>query len=375
MARGLSDPALLSHALNNVGMAMWDKGDLKGRELLEESLRIARDTGEVEHACRAAVNIGWHLINSLQLEAAVSVLDEVADLAEETEFDGFLRQVYMTRAMAHLRRSEWDEAERDAAGGLDSSLINRCPALAVAGLVRARRGDERGHELVAKSFALAERLGEAARLGPAGAALLETGWLRGAIGEAAARVLPWYDELHGYGYKAQAAEVGFWLRTAGHDVPIVEIDHPYAHLAAGRWQEAAALWEEAGSAYERALALSFAPAPTEILPALSILDGLGASPLAAIVRAKLRDLGLARVPRGPTPSTRDNPAGLTDRQVQVLGLLARGLTNSEIAARLVLSVRTVDSHVAAILGKLDASTRREAADRAASLGLLAAGRR
>ena len=98
-------------------------------------------------------------------------------------------------------------------------------------------------------------------------------------------------------------------------------------------------------------------------------------PLAAIVRAKLRDLGVARVPRGPTPSTRDNPAGLTDRQVQVLQLLARGLTNAEIAARLVLSVRTVDSHVAAILGKLEASTRREAAHRAATLGLLPVGRR
>jgi len=372
MARCLADPALLSHALNNVGMAIWDQGDPKGQALLEESLRLARAAGEVEHASRAAVNIGWHLISNLRFEEAVAVLDDVIDFAEETEFDGFLRQLYMTRAMARLRRSEWDDAERDAAGGLDSSLINRCPALAVAGLVRARRGDDSGHELVAKSFALAERLGEAARLGPACAALLEEGWLRGSIGEAAARVLPWYDELHHYGYKAMAAEVGFWLRTAGHDVPIVQTDHPYALLAAGCWQDAAGAWERAGSPYERALALSFAPTATEMLPALAILDGLGAVPLAAIVRARLRDLGLARVPRGPTPSTRDNPAGLTDRQVQVLGLLARGLTNAEIAARLVLSIRTVDSHVAAILGKLDAGTRREAAIRAASLGLLPA---
>lgn len=54
-------------------------------------------------------------------------------------------------------------------------------------------------------------------------------------------------------------------------------------------------------------------------------------------------------------------------------LLADGLTNAEIAGRRVLSMRTVDTHVAAILTKLDARTRREAAARAATLGLLVSG--
>ena len=45
-------------------------------------------------------------------------------------------------------------------------------------------------------------------------------------------------------------------------------------------------------------------------------------------------------------------------------------TNTEIAASLVLCVRTVDTHVGAILNKLDAKTRREAVTRAKALGML-----
>jgi DNA-binding NarL/FixJ family response regulator len=69
-------------------------------------------------------------------------------------------------------------------------------------------------------------------------------------------------------------------------------------------------------------------------------------------------------------TTRSNPAGLTDRQVDVLLLVRDGLTNAEIAERLYLSVRTVDHHVAAILDKLEVPSRREAADRAVQLGLV-----
>jgi DNA-binding NarL/FixJ family response regulator len=77
------------------------------------------------------------------------------------------------------------------------------------------------------------------------------------------------------------------------------------------------------------------------------------------------------VPRGPRPRTRENPAGLTAREIEVVTLLAQGLRNAEIAERLVVSQKTVDHHVSAILRKLDVRTRGEAAGAAARLGLTA----
>ena len=64
------------------------------------------------------------------------------------------------------------------------------------------------------------------------------------------------------------------------------------------------------------------------------------------------------------------PGRLTARELEVLGLVAQGLHNGEIADRLYLSQRTVDTHVSAILRKLDVRTRSHASAEAVRLGLV-----
>jgi DNA-binding NarL/FixJ family response regulator len=134
------------------------------------------------------------------------------------------------------------------------------------------------------------------------------------------------------------------------------------------WRGAADAFGAVGWSYDRALMLSLVDGEEPLVEAIGIARALGAEPLVRRVAGRMRDLGL-RVPQGPRESTRGNPLGLTARQLEVLSLLAEGLTNAEIADRLVVSPRTAEHHVAAVLMKLGSTTRRDAARRAADLGL------
>ena len=79
----------------------------------------------------------------------------------------------------------------------------------------------------------------------------------------------------------------------------------------------------------------------------------GGSLLQPVVASKL-------LQRMATPEAREPEALLTERETQVLGLLAQGRANKEIAAELAISERTVKFHVSSILSKLGASNRTEA---------------
>ena len=61
---------------------------------------------------------------------------------------------------------------------------------------------------------------------------------------------------------------------------------------------------------------------------------------------------------------------MTPHELEVLTLVATGMRNAEIAERLILLRRTVDSHIASIMRKLDATTRMQAFLRATDLGIV-----
>ena len=369
LARETGDAAVMAHALTNIGISRWLLGDPAGQPLLDEALRVALEAGDVEDACRAYVGLVWNLLNWVRLDEAERYLTAAMKLAEDTEFFGILSYMQAARARLDFARGSWDEAVRDAEAAVDAFLPARCPALIVLGRVHARRGQPQASRLLSSAWKLAVQIDELQRLGPAAAARAEDAWLRGDHARALDIAAPVYTEARRLGDRAHQAELGYWLAKAGQPAEAAS-DHPYALQAAGRWREAAELWQAAGCPYEHAAALAESPEPGDLLASLEILDELGATPLAALVRGRLRALGTTRIPRGPRGETRVNPAGLTTRQVEVLRLLGMGYTNAQIASQLVVSVRTVDSHVAAVLAKLGAASRREAAASAAQLGVL-----
>ncbi|MBV9680297.1 MAG: helix-turn-helix transcriptional regulator [Solirubrobacterales bacterium] len=90
----------------------------------------------------------------------------------------------------------------------------------------------------------------------------------------------------------------------------------------------------------------------------------------AVLRAVGPFLGVEAPPAPPSESDCDTLAELSEREREVLGLVAQGLSDTQIAERLVISPHTVHRHVANILAKLRLPTRAAAAARAARAGLL-----
>jgi DNA-binding CsgD family transcriptional regulator/tetratricopeptide (TPR) repeat protein len=373
LAEKLDATETLVHALNNVGAAELFARNEAGRIKLEESLRLALENNFQEHAARAFTNLGFSALRDRNYQLAMRYFDDGIPYTKEHDLDW--AQLYMIgcRARVHFEQGFWDSAAADAEfvlGHHRGSPITRIPALAVLGHVRVRRGDPDTVRPLAEAHELAMKTRELHRIAPVASARVEASWLKGdfqqAIQEASAvlnlarnRINPWVE-----------GEFAFWIWRSGGVVEAVkEIAEPYALQMAGDWRASAEAWEQIGCPYERALALADGSEPAQ-REALEIFEGMGAAPAAEKLRHAMRATGIRGLPRGPRSSTRENPAGLTNRQLEVLELMAEGASNATIGDRLFISSKTVDHHVSAILAKLDSHTRAEAVAVALQSGLI-----
>jgi DNA-binding CsgD family transcriptional regulator len=161
-----------------------------------------------------------------------------------------------------------------------------------------------------------------------------------------------------------------WLRRLGLEADEPgDVAEPHRLALDGQHAAAASWWRAAGDVFSEAMAFADSPDPEHRMHAVSLLDRAGAIGTADRLRVELRQQGLSMVPQRPRESTRINPGGLTNRQLDVARLVARGLSNGEIAAQLYISPKTADHHVSAILVKLQLASRRAVRERAAELGL------
>ena len=167
--------------------------------------------------------------------------------------------------------------------------------------------------------------------------------------------------------------IGAWAAVAGLPVQLAALPStPWEPMLRRDWRAAATEFAAAGWEYDRALMLALVGDEESLVEAIGIAHALGAMPLARRVAQQMRALGL-RVPRGPPPEHALEPSRPHRAPAQGARAPGEGLTNADIADRLVVSPRTDEHHVAAVLQKLAAPTRRHAARHAAELGVMQGG--
>ncbi len=374
LARRLGSDAALAFALVQIGVATAANDPDAGVEMLVTAYRLADGAGRDDVAALALTFRARTWVYRHRFDRAEPALAEAMDYSSAHEVSAYRQYLLALRAQVQLDLGRWEAAEQDALAVLgegDQSGINAAPALLTLGALQARRGHEDAEATLDAAWQWAQRAGGIQRIGPTAAARVEQAWLAGDLTSARERAEEGYRRVAAIGEQWTTGELAWWCAQLGAPVELEgPVAEPYAALLGGDWSSAATYWEKHHLPYRHALALMAAGDPDAVVRALGIADRLGATALAERMRELLRGLGVTRIPRGPAPETRANPAGLTARQVEVLTLVTEGLTNAEIAARLVVSTRTVDHHVAAVLARLGVDSRRAAGRRAAELGMV-----
>jgi ATP/maltotriose-dependent transcriptional regulator MalT len=342
--------------------------------MLERGLMLARREEITTEAGRSYINLAAALGRRREWKAADLYIEPGIEYCRERGLEAWLNHLIAGKSESELAQGRWEDATATASSiltGPQSSVVApRCDALIVLALVHARRGDAEYWPLLDEALEISRTVGDLQFLAMVSAARAEVAWLEGKAEAVALETDAAFAQAVELGEPSFASELATWRRRAGIDEELEgEAIEPYASELAGAHERGAELWTERGSAYEAALALAGAEDDQCLRRSLDELQRLGARPAAAIVARRLRERGARGLPRGPRPSTKQNPAGLTAREVEVLELVAQGLRNAQIAERLFISEKTAGHHVSAILGKLDVGSRGEAGAEAQRLGI------
>jgi DNA-binding CsgD family transcriptional regulator len=373
LAEQMGETETRVHALNNVGTALLLSGRPGGRERMEESLALALEHGFHEQAARAYTNFAEYAVIFKNFALAERILAEGIAFDTRHDLDAWTHYLVGRQAQLRMEQGRLREAETIASGVMQLerlTLVMRLPALTVLGRVRVRLGEPDGLALLQQALNEGLATGEPQNIAPVRLALAEAGWLaedpdacHEQLTELTAMRLDNFDPW-------ELGELATWCRRSGMKMPpSMPLDRAAAPRAAelrGDSLAAAEEWSRLGLPYEAALALmqvGAAEGGAALARAVSMLEAIEARPAALLARRMAHRLGVAdqlpKARRGPYGSARGHPLGLTHREIEILALIAEGMSNRDIARRLVRSPRTVEHHVSAVLGKLNAVNRIE----------------
>jgi DNA-binding CsgD family transcriptional regulator/tetratricopeptide (TPR) repeat protein len=363
---------VVADALNTEACAL-DDTDSDWVALLARSLDLAIEHGLRPQAGRAYANLSGGLSDQRRFAESDVYFEAGIEYCEEHDLGTYTRCLLSCRTTLQQHRGQWDEAlavSLRLLEGTETSPQNRiCPNTRIGG-TRARRGEPDAWPCLDEALVGAVGTAEPQYVVPVRLVRAEAHWLAGDLAAARREAeLAAAAAVHGDSWLR--GETAVWLRRTG-STRVVDgrVAEPYARQLAGDRRGAVTAWLALDCRFDAAMALVDSTDDAELREALALLDGMGAVATARVVRRTMRRLGMRSVPAGPRQATRAHPLGLTRREREVLELLVTGSSNAEIAAELVISTRTVDHHVSAVLAKLGTPTRAEASAEATRRGLV-----
>ena len=370
MARAVGAAAVEVHAATTAGTARSFAGDPAGQDQLEHAVArgVAEQVGEA--AARALNNVGILALRRGHLDEARESFDRMIEYTLTHELDAWYIAGIATRAWINVAAGRWTDADRDleAVLGQRTCVQTEAESLIAAAVLRARRGDPGSLDLIDQALGRIEGTTDHDSLVLGCALAMEGAWIGLLPVERAATR---YQALLQSG-PMQADHVGqamlaFWARRLDLDPPDGHIIGPPGLEWRGDIAGAVRSWESKGYSVHAAITRAMLPG-ADLVSVFAELGRLSADGAIRGLRRELQRRGVAHIPRGESSITRENPAGLTRRQAEVLELMASGYSNLAIAEELFITPKTASHHVSAVLSKLNASSRLQAVATATANG-------